>query len=83
MNYRWESIEFGTTLIDLVLSPTFRWPMKVRQVCIFNGGESFPRCPRCGITMDYMYHRFCKTCGQRLDWSEYDYAEEIFIGFDD
>ena len=75
MKYAWDKIEAGPTLTDLLLSPTFRWPMKVKEVCIFQQGASFPRCPRCGITMEYEYQRFCKTCGQRLDWSEYDDAK--------
>ena len=79
MKYAWDKIEAGPTLTDLLLSPTFRWPMKVKEFCIFQRSASIPRCPRCGITMEYEYQRFCKTCGQRLDWSEYDDAKEVFI----
>ena len=35
MKYAWDKIEAGPTLTDLLLSPTFRWPMKVKEFCIF------------------------------------------------
>ena len=49
MKYAWDKIEAGPTLTDLLLSPTFRWPMKVKEFCIFQRSASFPRCPRCQI----------------------------------
>ena len=54
-------------LYELLLSPTYRWPMQVKAVCSYKQGAEFPRCPRCRITMERKYQRFFDRCGQRLD----------------
>lgn len=36
-------------------------------------GFDFPICPNCKIELNEHYkhvNRFCKECGQKLDWSE-------------
>ena len=51
----------------------FRRPMPVTEVVHFSHSSgSFPRCPRCRLTMDREYMSFCDRCGQKLDWSCFD-----------
>ena len=45
-------------------------------------GVDFPKCPRCGSTMEREYQRFCDRCGQRLSWRDFDDAEVIYVGWD-
>ena len=59
-------------LYELLLSPTYRWPWKVKAICSYS---EFPQCPRCGITMEHEYQLFCDRCGQRLNWSGFDDVE--------
>lgn len=34
---------------------------------------TFPICPNCKEELnEYYKNKYCKDCGQRLDWSEYD-----------
>ena len=47
-----------------------------------SGGAEFPKCPRCGTTMEREYQRFCDRCGQRLNWSGFDDVEVRYIGWD-
>lgn len=69
-------------LYELLLSPTYRIPMKVKEVCSYKWGADFPACPRCGTTMEHEYQFFCDRCGQRLNWSGFDDAEVKHIGWD-
>lgn len=68
-------------LYELLLSPTYRWPWKVKVVCSYRWGAEFPKCPRCGITMEYEYQLFFDRCGQRLNWSGFDDVEVRYIGW--
>ena len=58
-------------LYELLLSPTYRIPMRAKELYSFKWGAEFPRCPRCGSTMDREYQLFCDRCGQRLNWSRF------------
>lgn len=69
-------------LYELVLSPTYRIPMRVKEVYSFKWGADFPKCPRCGSTMERDFQRFCDRCGQRLNWSEFDDVGVQYIGWD-
>ena len=69
-------------LYELLLSPTYRWPMQVKAVCSYRRGAEFPQCPRCGITMEREYQLFCDRCSQRLNWSGFDDVEVRNIGWD-
>ena len=40
------------------------------------------RWPRCGISMEREYQRFCDRCSQRLNWSGFDDVEVRYIGWD-
>ena len=51
----------------------YRKPMTVKHYGGYyshNTLYSFPICPRCDITMEREYQRYCDRCGQCLDWSQ-------------
>ena len=52
----------------------FRIPMWVENRLVFPGGLSYPLCPRCKITMERDYQRFCDRCGQKLAWKSHVYV---------
>ena len=54
---------------------------KVKVVCSYRWGAKFPKCPRCGITMEHEYKLFCDRCGQRLNLNEFDDVEVRYIGW--
>lgn len=53
---------------------TYRIPLPVKDVLVFDSGNSYPVCPRCASTIDREYLCFCDRCGQRLAWKFYDLA---------
>ena len=56
----------------------FRRPMAVTEVVYLRRcGDSFPRCPRCRLTMDREYMHFCDRCGQKLDWSDFEQTATV------
>lgn len=57
-----------TAAIQTELS--FRRPMPVMEIVKFRNCACYPRCPRCGRTLEREYMSFCDRCGQRLDWSK-------------
>lgn len=73
-NWNWD-VRPTQVLYELLLSLTYRWPWKVKEVYSFKREAEFPKCPRCGTTMEREYQLFCDRCGQRLNWSELDFAE--------
>lgn len=48
--------------------------MPVAEIHFIRSLGALPVCPRCRLTLDREYQRFCDRCGQRLDWSRYDKA---------
>ena len=73
------------TILDLLLSPTYRLPRTVTAVRIYRDENIFSVCP-CDVCIEREYQGYCHRCGQYLDWSKLEDAEEIFIGwngFDD
>lgn len=58
----------------------FRRPMSVTEVVYLHRCHaSFPRCPRCHLTMEREYMNFCDRCGQRLDWTTFDESAEVLF----
>ena len=57
----------------LLSAAAYRRPMKVSEYILYRGTfgrESvFFLCPRCNITMEREYQRYCDRCGQRLNWN--------------
>lgn len=63
---------------DDLLELQYRLPMPVSEVVYYKCyGTAYPRCPRCGITIEREYMHYCDRCGQRLDWSQYDLADIV------
>lgn len=56
---------------------SFRRPMAVTAALQFQSGGVYPVCPRCGVTMEREYQRFCDRCGQRLNWSGFHRAAVV------
>lgn len=54
---------------------SYRRPMTVKELLWYRkGGERYPCCPRCGRSFEREYVAFCVSCGQRLDWKDYERA---------
>ena len=70
------------TILDLLLPPTYRLPRTVTTVRIYEDRNCFSVCPRCKKVIEYEYQSYCGSCGQHLDRSKLDGAEEEFIGWD-
>lgn len=68
-------------LYELLLSPTYRISMRVKEVYSYKWGAEFPRCPRCGTTMKREHQLFCDRCGQRLNWNGFDDCEVKYVGW--
>lgn len=68
-------------IIDLLLAHTFRIPKPVTKVRIYRDRNMYAVCPRCDNAMEYEYQLYCNHCGQHLEWSKYDEAEEEYIGW--
>lgn len=68
------------TILDLLRSPTYRLPRTVATVRIYKDRNCYSVCPRCTEVIEYEYQSYCGNCGQYLDWSKLDDAEEEFTG---
>ncbi|MCI8650731.1 MAG: hypothetical protein HFG20_11520 [Anaerotruncus sp.] len=60
------------------LAESYRQPMPVVEIHLFQGGYAYPVCPRCKITLDREYQAYCDRCGQCLSWEDFDKAIVIF-----
>ena len=69
-------------ILDLLLSPTYRLPRTVTAVRIYRDENIFSVYPRCDVCIEREYQGYCHRCGQYLDWSKPEDAEEEFIGWD-
>lgn len=49
----------------------YRLPLAVSQILFSLNEDSYPICPRCGVTLEREYQSFCDRCGQCLDWNGY------------
>ena len=81
----WEDIPekrpLAHTILDLLLSPTYRLPKTVTTVRIYRDENIFAVCPRCDVCIERECQGYCHRFGQHLDWSKLEDAEEIFIGW--
>lgn len=72
--------KYITSVIVLNDSPeSFRIPMTVNEIHLFNNDTAFSVCPRCHITLEREYQSFCDRCGQALDWKSLDRALVVKI----
>lgn len=60
---------------------SYRTPMEVTRILKLKNGGLYPVCPRCKITVDREYMKFCDRCGQRLSWTEIKEAIIVYPGF--
>ena len=61
----------------------YRMPMRVTKVRIYKDENTFAVCPRCNASVEYEYQRYCSSCGQHLEWTKLEEAEETLIGWDE
>lgn len=62
---------------------SYRRPMAVRELMVFPAikqDTSFYVCPRCRVTMEREFMRYCDRCGQRLNWAHYEQARIVYSG---
>ena len=55
----------------------YRLPIPVKEILLFDSGNSYPICPRCNSTIDREYMNFCDRCGQRLGWDFFYLAKTV------
>lgn len=73
-------VSFRQIIFELLLAPTYRLPKLVTEVRVFPERYPYGVCPRCKITLEREYQKYCDRCGQRLDWSKYDDAKVQYMG---
>ena len=68
-------------------SVLYRTPMQVKEILVYNGNmyefnskAVYPICPRCDVSMEYDYQRYCSCCGQKLSWVHYKDAKLRYAG---
>lgn len=71
---------FIHVVYDIIIAPSYRIPKKVKKIRVHPDNCFFGVCPRCNKSIDREYQDFCNCCGQMLDWSKLDEAEEEWIG---
>lgn len=68
---------------ELAHTCSYRCPMLVRELMVFPTKPehySYYVCPRCQITVEREFMKYCDRCGQCLDWSRYEQAKIIYPG---
>lgn len=58
---------------------SFREPRRVEKIIRLANGDCFPLCPRCQVSMEREYVKFCDRCGQKLSWTGFRKAKVISI----
>lgn len=53
---------------------TYRTPLPVTKVILYNHDNPYPVCPRCARSMEREYMSFCDRCGQKLNWDLFEHA---------
>lgn len=70
-------VEDVISFIDVQKEITYRIACDVTEVMHFPDGNEYAICPRCNITLEREYQKFCDRCGQKLNWYSYDKATVI------
>ena len=68
-------------VIKLLSALSYRHGMRVRELMVFKSWRpetSFYVCPRCGITMEREFMKYCDRCGQCLDWTMHAQAKIVY-----
>lgn len=55
----------------------YRVPMQVTTIIMYKPDYGFPQCPKCEVTIERDYQKFCDRCGQKLSWKHYSKAKII------
>lgn len=58
---------------------TFRVPMRVTTVRLFQSGDTYAVCPKCQLSLTREFMAFCDVCGQKLSWRQFGKAEVIRV----
>ena len=61
----------GRRVNKVEIELAFRTPMCVTKIRMYSSDGAYPVCPKCDVSMEREYQRFCDRCGQRLDWKSY------------
>lgn len=61
---------------ETATAESYRAPMQIKQLRKYQS-TSYYVCPRCNVTMDREFMRYCDRCGQRLDWKGYRKAKVV------
>ena len=56
---------------------SYRSPLQVTEIFETSDGEHFPICPRCKVSLEYEYMRYCNRCGQKLNWRNFPRSATI------
>ena len=62
----------------LIYIAEYRRERLISEVMVFPNGEAYYVCPRCKITLEREFMRYCDRCGQHLGWKEYKKAKVIY-----
>ena len=69
--------------LNLLSALSYRRPMRIRELMVFpdmRPMDSYYVCPRCRITLEREFVRYCDRCGQCLDWAMYEQARIVYPG---
>ena len=58
---------------------TFRVPMRVTTVRLFQSGDTYAVCPKCQLSLNREFMAFCDVCGQKLSWRQFGMAEVVRV----
>lgn len=58
---------------------SYRFPMPVTEMVIYQNKHSYYLCPRCLITLDREFSAYCDRCGQCLSWRRYKIAKRFYV----
>lgn len=70
-------------VIEILSALSYRRGMRVRELMIFTSNSmdtSFYVCPRCDITIEREFMKYCDRCGQCLDWKWHAQAKIVYPG---
>ena len=69
--------------VELLAALSYRHGMRVQELMVFRSWRpetSFYLCPRCGITLEREFVKYCDRCGQCLDWTMRAQAKVVYPG---
>ncbi len=57
---------------------SYRIPMQIKAIHIYDDGNGYYVCPRCQTTLDREYMAYCDRCGQCLKWKQIRKVTQLF-----